>query len=204
MSHEAKQFGKRDIELFSAILAAGSATRFGSAKQLARLHGESLVRRAVRIAESATGAKSVLCVGAEWLSVYQAASPLAGFVVRNDDHEKGMATSIAAVIRALPDSADGLLLLLADQPLIESADLDRLVQHWREHPERIACSSYAGTQGPPVIFPSGFFKDLLTITGDKGARAILKQHANCVDAIDMDAAAVDIDTPDDLSALEDR
>ena len=124
--------GTPETRLFSAVLAAGSASRFGSSKQLADVRGKPLVRRAVQLAESVTGERTLLCVGARWQAVYEAASPLSGFLVRNESHADGIGSSIATATRTLPASAEGLMLLLADQALVEASDLETLIRQWQQ------------------------------------------------------------------------
>lgn len=187
--------------LFAAVLAAGRASRFGSVKQLAEIGSESLVRRSIRLAESVVAMRSLLCAGYEWRMVFESASPLKGFLVLNPDYAKGMAGSIASCVRVLPDTAQGLLLLLADQPLVGRDDLGRLVRRWNEDRSRIVCSRYSETIGPPAIFPARFFPELIALEGDRGARAIIERHRDSADALAFDAAGIDVDKPEDLSRI---
>ncbi len=189
--------------LFAVVLAAGNASRFGSTKQLAEYRGRPLVQLAVRRAERVCGADSILVVGADWRRVHEACAPLKGFLVMNDAHEAGMSSSIAAGVRAVATTADAILLLLADQPLVTSDDLTRLIDAWGGSATSIVCSSHAGVIGPPVIFPSRYFGELTAQSGDKGAREVLERHADEVVRVPCAAAAVDVDSPRDLDALRD-
>ena len=65
-------------------------------------------------------------------------------------------------------------------------------------------SAYAGTTGPPTLFPSAAFDELQKLTGDRGARAVLGDRRFSVRSVDCDAAGVDIDTPSDLVALREE
>jgi len=193
-----------DPALFAAVLAAGAASRFGSPKQLAPYEGTALVRRAVLAAEAVAGERSVLCTGHEWRKVFEAASPLKGFLIMNDGFERGMGSSIAAVVRALPSNAAGLLLVLADQPQVDAHSLARLASHWREQRERIVCCRFGAVQGPPAVFPAGYFAELAELDGDRGAKGLLERYADNVEDLRIEAAAADVDTPADLSRLADR
>ena len=201
MEGESKAVGVDDKQLFVAVLAAGAAARFGAPKQLAAIDGESLVRRAVRLAESVASRNSMLCTGNAWHDVFESASPLQGFLVMNEDYRAGMGSSIAAVIRALPRNTVAALLLLADQPLIETRDLEKLIDRWRQDCSRIVCSRFNETLGPPAIFPARYFDELAKLEGDRGARVLLKRHRDQVEEIDLAAAGSDVDTPDDLTAI---
>jgi molybdenum cofactor cytidylyltransferase len=187
--------------VFAIILAAGEGRRFGSTKQLAEYGGQTLVRRAVRLAEDVCGDRSILVVGNDWKRVLAACDRQRGFFVRNDKYESGIASSIVCGVRSIVRSADAVLLMMADQPLITAEHLNSLIRRWREAPEKIVASEYSGVRGPPVIFPALCFESLTKLEGDQGARSILMDSRYQVTGIDCDAAAIDIDTPGDLSVL---
>jgi len=158
----------------------------------------------MRLAESCCGGSSVLVTGSHWREVLQAAAPLRGFFVHNDRFRLGMASSIASGVQAVSESADGVLLLLADQPLIDKNHLTAMIDEWTGAPERIVATAYAGTVGPPVILPRTCFAELRALTGDRGARSVLQRHAAAITSIAFEDAAADIDTPQDLEGLRQR
>ena len=188
-----------DQSIFAIILAAGESSRFGSTKQLSEYDGESLVSRAVRLAETVCADHTVLVVGNDWQKVLATCSPQLGFFVRNEDYQTGMASSIACGVGSLAHAADAVLLLMADQPLITAQHLDALILHWTVTPGDIVVSEYAGVQGPPAIFPARCFESLCELEGDQGARSILSDSRFSVSGIAFEAAAIDIDTPEDLA-----
>ena len=188
-------------DVFAIVLAAGSARRFGTTKQLATLRGQPLAARATRLAESVCGNRVVLVTGNDGARVAAACAPLAGFITVNTDYEAGLSGSIRAGIGAVRPVAAGALLVLADQPLVSTDDLMTLLAKWRRRPGAIVASSYAGTTGPPVIFPRKLFPELAALQGDRGARQVIDEHADLVERVECEAAAVDIDRPEDLERL---
>jgi len=187
--------------IFAIVLAAGSSTRFGRTKQLEQIAGMSLAAGTVRKAEAACGARSVLVTGKDWREVADACAPLAGFFVINDDYEQGLASSIACGVRSVADTADAILLLLADVPLITVEHLTNLVNTWAASPQSIVASQFENTLGPPVVFPKADFDALLQLRGDRGARSIIVANKDRVQAIACAQAAFDIDRPEDLSGI---
>lgn len=187
--------------LYSLVLAAGLATRFGAPKQLAEFEGESLVRRALGLAVGATGQKTVLIVGAQWQRVVDECRGLAPFIIRNERYASGMASSISCGTRAVDPAADALLVLLADQPLITNKHLLALETRWRASPSSIIATEFDGMAGPPVIFPARYFSALIALSGDAGARSVIKDNSEQVITVPLADAAVDIDTPADLARL---
>ena len=188
--------------LYAVVLAAGSASRFGSTKQLAVLDGQTLAGRAMRRAEAVCGERSLLVVGNDWQRVADACSPLRGFMVMNPLFASGMSSSLTAGIRAISDVAAGALLLLADQPLVSGTHLASLARTWQESPESICVSEYAGTTGPPVIFPASLFPQLTALQGDRGAREVIDGSCHRTIRIRHEPAAVDIDSPSDLAGIQ--
>lgn len=187
--------------LSAIVLAAGAARRFRATKQLADYCGEPLVRRAVHLAEAVCAQRSVLVTGSDWQRVHEACTPLKGFFVRNEAFENGMGSSIACGVRAVAGTADAVLLLLADQPLITAPYLQQMIVTWNESDTRIVCSEFADVVGPPVIFPAAYFDELGGLDGDKGARVLIDTHHEQVIALPCEAGATDIDTRDDLIEL---
>lgn len=187
--------------LWAVVLAAGGSTRFGGFKQMIEWEGESLLRRAVRIATAMCGERVVVVHGPKPTKCQR---ELGGFNVRhviNEHWESGMALSLKTGLRALPEDCTGALVLLCDQPLLRPERVLRLAQVWQRQPERIVASAYAGTRGVPAIFPRRLFGDLRKLTGDRGARSLLEAHAADVVDVDLPEAAVDIDTQDDYASL---
>jgi len=195
----------QELRLFSLVLAAGSSQRFGSPKQLARYHGQSLLVRATELAASVTGTDTLLVVGAEWqrmIDEYRSCGqPFASFIVRNDDFAAGMASSIICGIRSILPVADAVMIMLADQPLITARHLLTLKKKWQASCSSIVASEFADIAGPPVIFPAACFSSLLKLKGDQGARAVIEKNKANVIGVPFAGAATDIDTPDDLRKL---
>lgn len=190
-----------DDRLFAIVLAAGSSSRFGSTKQLAEHDGVPLVRRAMRLAEAVCGRRSVCVVGCDWQRVVEAADPHDGFFVLNDEWQTGLGSSIGRGIRAVDGCAGAALLMLADQPVVTSDHLRRLIDASEAAPDDIVASAYSETSGPPVIFPQAYFGALAQLQGDVGARALLAEHAANVRCIESEQAGIDIDRPADLDRL---
>ena len=195
----------QEFRLFSLVLAAGRSQRFGSPKQLARYHGQSLLKRATELATSITGPDTLLVVGADWqlmIDEYKSGQkPLDSFIVLNEDFETGMASSIVCGIRSIQPVADAVMIILADQPLITADHLLALEKKWRSSSSAIVTSEFADIAGPPVIFPAACFSSLLKLEGDQGARKVIEENKSNVIGIPFAEAATDIDTPEDLRKL---
>jgi molybdenum cofactor cytidylyltransferase len=187
--------------VYALVLAAGNASRFGRTKQLEQLDGTSLVNRAVGVATHVCGSRVALVVGHDWRAVSESGLGSTGFLVRNEHFERGLGTSLALGVRALRHAADAILVLLADQPLVDAPHLTRLVDAWSGVGHDIVATAYDDTAGPPVLFPSGCFDELARLEDDNGGKHLLTDPRFTTTTVTFEPAAVDIDTPADLERL---
>jgi len=187
--------------LYAVVLAAGSSSRFGSAKQLVRLAGRPLLHIAVTRAAEVTGNALIVVLGAGAAQLAPLLKHSPGSVVVNRNWREGIGSSIRAAVARLPPTCPGVMLLLADQAAVTADDLRRLSGTWRKQPQYIAAAEYGGTSGVPAIFPRKLFRELAQLRGDVGARELLRRSADRVVRVPMPSAAIDVDTPEDLLAL---
>ena len=183
------------------VMAAGAATRFGSAKQLARLpNGCTLVRHAALTALE-TGLPVQMVIGAHGELVRAELVGLDLAIVEASEWWRGIGRSIAQGVEALlanRAAPSGLLLTLADLPQVTSFDLKRLAELHHPSPDRLLVSGFGDNRGPPCLFPADCLPALAALDGDDGARAVVKAQAARVTAVPLAAAGLDIDRPDDL------
>lgn len=186
-------------QLGAVLLAAGGSSRLGRPKQLLDIEGEPLVVRQARMLLALEPACVVVVTGA---GQEQVAAELGDLPIRcehNPDWSRGMGTSLAQGIRAMPERARGALILLVDQWKLTGADLQELIDAWAADPQAAVIAAYEGTRGPPAVLPRSLFERLSRLQGDSGARNILKRWKGAVKAIPLARAAADIDTAEDLS-----
>jgi molybdenum cofactor cytidylyltransferase len=184
--------------LHAIVLAAGASTRFGSAKQLARVAGRPLLHTAMARAADVAGSAVTVVLGARAAQLSPLLTHSQASVVINRDWREGMASSIRAGVARLPASCTAVLLMLVDQAAVTAEDLERLASAWRRQPDYIVAARYGMTTGVPAIFPRSVFPDLAALRGDVGARVLLQRNPDRVVRVPMAGAAIDIDTPEDL------
>ncbi len=188
--------------LYAVVLAAGASTRFGSAKQLVRVAGRPLLHTAVTRAAEVTGNALIVVLGSGAAQLAPLLKHSPGSVLVNHDWREGLGSSIRAGVARLPAACSAVMLLLADQAAVTADDLKRLAGTWRKQRQHIAAALYGGSCGAPAIFPRSSFRALSELRGDTGARALLVRNRDRLVRVPMPSAAVDVDTPEDLLALE--
>ncbi|MGA8277708.1 MAG: nucleotidyltransferase family protein [Rhodanobacteraceae bacterium] len=187
----------------AVVLAAGDSRRLGQAKQLLSVDGETLLRRAARLALVTAPAECVVVLGADAERMIGVLDDLPVRPVRCVDHESGMAASLRAGLHALSSDCAAALVLLTDQPALDDVHLVTLCERWRAEPLRAVASGYAGVVGVPALLPRHWFAAAMCIEGDRGARDLLRDRANEVSVIAAPGLASDIDRPQDLCGLRD-
>jgi molybdenum cofactor cytidylyltransferase len=187
--------------VFAIVLAAGSASRFGSTKQLTRLNGVSLVARAVMTANEVCADNTVVIVGHDAGAVSEEISASRGFVIVNDHHADGLGSSLACAVAAVRHVASAVVVMLADQPGVTRQHIEALVNAWSGDDHAIVATAFADTEGPPVLFPAACFDELQGLKGDSGGKHLFKDSQFQVTTIAFEPAALDIDTPADLKRI---
>jgi molybdenum cofactor cytidylyltransferase len=187
----------------SIVLAAGASTRMGYPKQLIEFDGEPLVRRAARAALDAGAEPVVVVIGANAELVTPVLEDLKSCVtvIVNNDWQSGLASSIRTGVNALRnDDWDGVLITLADQPLVDAHGLRQLIEAFDDE-HRIIASSYSDTIGVPALFGKEHMPALLRLEGDAGAGTWLRSHLDSVTQVPLDQLARSVDTPSDVADL---
>jgi CTP:molybdopterin cytidylyltransferase MocA len=181
------------------LLAAGEGRRFDGIKQLAELDGEPMCRHvATRLL--ALDCPLVVVTGAHAGAVERALDGLAIDLVRHEDWRRGLGSSIARAAHHVLQhhgAASGVLVCLADQPLIDAGHYRHLLFRHAEAPDRLLATRHGQVSGPPVLFPADCLPDLAAWTGSRGAHALLEREAARVEHVDV-AEHLDVDTSDDL------
>jgi molybdenum cofactor cytidylyltransferase len=187
------------------VMAAGRSSRMGPAnKLLAEVDGKPMVRRAVEAALASAAAPVFVVLGHDAHRLRTALRGCKVHFVDNPDFAEGMSTSLRRGLAALPDDADGAVVLLGDMPRIDQAAIDRLIAAFDPDEGRSICVPvWNGKRGNPVLWARRYFSEMADIAGDVGARHLIGEHGDQVAEVPMpdDAALVDIDTPEALNAL---
>jgi len=191
----------------AVLLAAGQSRRMGpDNKLLQELDGQPMVRR---VADAIAGSKTrrlIVVTGHEANAIENALKGVGARFVHNAGYSDGMGTSVAAGVSAVFDAADppdAVLVCLGDMPDITPDIIDRLLGNYDPDAGRaIVVAAHQGQRGNPVLWDRRFADDLTSLTGDRGARDILREHGEHVIAVELDDAAVlrDVDTPEALDA----
>jgi len=186
------------------VLAAGKGERFEGLKQLTEVDGEPVLQLVLQsISKIDWGLSPLLVLGHEKERIKNAVDTCGFKVIENDDWQQGLSTSLKSGINAAPRNASGYLFFLGDMPLI-SSDIIKVVLNRADSGSSIVAPSYQGKRGFPVYLSRQWEENLLTeISGDKGAREIIRKNPDQLTLINTENRGVimDLDEKSDLGEI---
>lgn len=180
------------LKTAAIVLAAGAARRFGRPKQLLELDGESLVRRACRIASESGCSPVILVLGAHAETIIAEGIPEGVCRVMNDDWERGMGNSLAKGA-ALLGEAEAVIVLLADQPGVTADTLSGMQASLAAGGASLLLCDHGEAMGPPALFLARHFPELARLDGEEGGRSITRRYPDSLATHHAPEARWDID-----------
>jgi CTP:molybdopterin cytidylyltransferase MocA len=188
------------------LLAAGGGRRLGGRpKALLEHRGRPLVEYAVGVLRAAGCARVHVVLGAGAAAVRERAELGDCVLVENPDWAEGMGSSLRAGLDSLAGTGvRATLVSLVDQPGIGPEAVARVLAAYEDETSLVA-AAYDGVRGHPVLFGAAHWAGIAaTATGDRGARAYLKEREEAVRLVECGDVArpYDIDTEADLAHLE--
>ena len=182
------------------ILAAGNSSRLGRPKQLLEFHGRTLIEHIVDEAILSGLQPIVVVAGAVDLIAALANRPVK--IIDNPHWREGMASSIVAGVTSILNAPiKALIITSCDQPHISAKLFQDMIAAQEGRAKGIVACSYAGITGIPVLFGRRYFTMLRELSGQEGAKKILRKHAADVEAILFPEGEIDIDTDEDYKRL---
>lgn len=188
-------------EVGGVLLAAGEGTRFeGGNKLLAEVEGTPIVRRAAKTLCRSSVDDIVAVVGHEANQVNEALTDLDLTVRPNENFAAGQSTSVRVGVDAAENADwDAVVFMLGDMPFVSPTTVDTLRAAYANGDGTIVVPTYEEQRGNPVLFGRRHYDALATVSGDRGGRRLIEDHANAV-RIDVDDSGVrrDVDYRADL------
>jgi CTP:molybdopterin cytidylyltransferase MocA len=184
------------------VLAAGSGSRFGGGKLLAKLGGRPIIEAVFDNLGKAPVDEIIAIVGADAKRLREVCERYGVKTVANEEWERGQSTSVLAGLRAC--GGEAAVILLGDQPFIGAEAVERLVAAFAEG-AKVAVATYEGKRRNPVLFSREAWPLLeAELAGDEGARSVLRRHPELVVEVPCEGVGdpTDVDTREDLRRLE--
>ena len=188
------------------LLAAGNSTRMGSPKQLLLYQGKTLLERIIDTSlQVFDNNKIIIVLGANHSEIAFQIKDKITLISVNEEWESGMASSIKSGLQTLLNhfpEMERCFISVCDQPYLSSEVFIEMLKLADYSSKEIIAAEYAGTIGVPALFSKKYFKKLLHLSGEQGAKKIIQQNMDDVNIFTFDEGAIDIDTPSDYENLK--
>ena len=187
------------------ILAAGASSRMKKTKQLLPWGKHSLIEHVLTNAIASDAGKQYVLLGAQTDAIRTRIEDLPVQIIENKDWESGMGKSIAVGVQAIlkQGNPEAILILLCDQPLIDTSYINLLIQKLMENIDefKIVGTQYRSRIGVPAIFSPDLYDELTTLKSDRGAAQLIADNSQFAISIDPKGKERDIDTWQDYIDL---
>jgi molybdenum cofactor cytidylyltransferase len=189
-----------DVFVTGLVLAAGASRRLGEPKQLLAYKGTTVLGATLDMARSCRFDQLLVTVGGAWAEVGKRVDFRDCQVVENEQYASGCSSSIGAAIGVVDDRAEGVILLLGDQPDVTNGAVTKLIEGAGASP--LGVCRYGNGLGHPFWFRRQVFDDLLALHGDKAVWKLLESDRYPVQEVVIDGnIPLDVDTWQDYQAL---
>ena len=195
--------------LEAIVLAAGAGVRFGGGKLTAPWGDGALIDGALASAFAAPARTVTVVTGADAgvEAAVRAYAERSGQsprlrVVHCAEHAEGMGATLRSGVASLPSDTAGVFVFLGDMPRVPLEVLPKLAAALAG--AGAGAPTFEGRRGHPVLFSRDLFPQLLALTGDEGARTVLRYLGPRLTLVESPDAGVlfDVDQPSDLDGTK--
>ena len=190
------------------LLAAGESRRMGAVNKLALPIGDlPLLRRSALTLLASRLQELVVVLGHEADQARRLIEDLELKLVYNERYGEGQMSSVHRGLEALSDACEGVMISLADQPLLTPEDINALIDAFaRRERGSILVPTYGGRRGNPIVLANAHRNEILGNEPNLGCKRLIERHPQWVTTVEMDTEHVvfDLDTPEDYAELQSR
>ena len=182
------------------VMAAGNSTRYQGNKLAALFRGKPIIEYALDAVPADRFA--AVTVVTQYPEIEALAAQRGFAVIRNEHPDWGISHTIRLGTEAMQD-CNAILYMVADQPLLDDASVERILECWRQHPCNIVGASHNGKRGNPCIFPKEFFEELMALEEDHGGNTVIRRYPDRLLTVEVaQEELTDVDTRAALAALD--
>lgn len=181
------------------ILASGFSTRFGGDKLISMLDHRTIIDHTISNASDSGNYELIVVVDPANTDLVKLI-PKGVKVAENWNRSEGISSAVKAGLRHVDVGSDGALFLVGDQPFVSPDLIKRIISRFSSEGCKIVACRLKGVWMNPMLFDRMYFRQLMSISGDSGARQVALMNPDSVCAVDIDDPNVlfDIDTLNDL------
>lgn len=200
----AKMVTQNNPKIGAIVLAAGLSTRMGQNKMLLPWRNTTVIEQVVQCLTRVNLAPIIVVTGSSRDQVENALKGHQVSCVFNPNFANGeMISSILVGMQALPPDGDAFCLVLGDQPQIEQAVLDQMIEHYKKIRPVLVVPSYQMRRGHPWLIDQKLWGELQRLVPPKTLRNFLSTYSNEISYINVNNESIllDLDTPEDYKRM---
>lgn len=171
-----KESSKDNTRIWGIILAAGEGKRAGGGKLTRIVQGKPILQHVVEKAVKSSLDNVLLITGYEKNFGEMVAEHYDIKSHFNPNYSQGMSTSLKLGVSKIPQGISAILVFLGDMPYIQSETLETIINLHKTTKGKIIIPVYKGKKGHPVLISCIYKDEIYSISGDIGAREIIKKH----------------------------
>lgn len=198
---------KLNSKIHALILAAGQSRRMGETNKLLLPYGsQSVICHVVEQVRASVMENITVVTGHEDAQIRAALKDGNLTFTHNENYHQGLSGSLKVGINSLPDNCDAVMVILGDMPRISTALLNKMIKAYsRTGPRPILIPTCENKRGNPLIWHQSYFEEFKTLSGDRGAKGLIRNYEKYVCEVDVNDDAIfrDMDTPESYQALMD-
>ena len=183
----------------AVILAAGQGRRMGQTKQLLPWGDTTVLGQTIRSVQQTAVHDLLVITGQDAAEVEAIAQAEQAKTLHNSQYKTTeMIVSLQTAIRQLPENVTAVLVMLADQPMIEPETIELLLAAYWQNEGQLIAPIYEGRRGNPVLIGHRYFAELLALAPDNAPRTLLQRHADKLHLVPVPTNSIlrDLDNPD--------
>lgn len=192
----------------AVLLAAGESRRMGDFKQLLRLGDKTFVEHCIDSLLASMVDQVIVVTGHREAEVRRAIANRPVDIVHNAEYKSGMATSIKSGVGFASDRAGACVISLVDQPRIDTAVIDCLIQAYNDGSSDrsnslIVLPTYGDKTGHPILLDLVLREEILAMDPEAGLRQVVLAHSGAIRRVPVSSARIleDCDVPEDYERL---
>ncbi len=183
-------------EVCTIVLAAGESKRMGSPKMLLPYNGKTVIEQVIVNVLSAGISNPVIVLGSDHEAILKIIKGHPVSHCYNENYRNGMLSSVQCGLASIDDQISAAIIIPGDQPMIDAAQIKRVMKAWHESGKGIVMPVHNGKRGHPLIIDMKYRPEVMSLPESKGLRALAERHPDDVMEAETDDPSVlrDIDT----------
>jgi molybdenum cofactor cytidylyltransferase len=192
-------FQRKRPSVTAIILGAGESSRMGRPKLLLPFGDSTMIGTVINHVHASSIEKTIVVLGSNFESHRDVIKDYPVEIVNNTQYREGMFSSVKCGLEAVPHDADAVMVLLGDQPMILSEEIDQLIESYMRSEKEIAIATHGKKRGHPILFGKRYIREITGYPGDASLRDLLQKHPSEILEIQTgdDRILRDIDTEND-------